>query len=204
MAPKSALALACSLAILACAPREIAPTAATGSGTSNAGATWVTGGTTVTFRSGPWKESSGESPRSASSYKVLHRIDGTTVSTAIESAHYARYFEHSPSVSPAEFIRLFTSESGKTLLIQEEIPNDCAPCTNHILVRLDSKELTHVYLDLPTQDPKPGHENTMDFDEPAEVVAITDSTVTYKHSYGKKKTSEFTKLPSAKRPTFPG
>ena len=127
-----------------------------------------------------------------------------TVSNAIESAQRAEYFKHSPGAFPAEFIRLFTSESGRTLLIQEKIPNDCSPCSNHILVRLDSEDLDHVYLELPTRDPKPGEESAMEFDQPAGVISITDHSVTYNYPGRRKETAEFSKLPSAKRPTFPG
>ena len=127
-----------------------------------------------------------------------------TVSTAIESAHRAEYFKHSPGASAEEFIHLFTSKTGRTLLIQEAIPNDCAPCSNHILVRLDSEDSDHVYLELPTRDPEPGKEDTMNFDQTAEVISITDRVVTYKYPNGRKETAEFSKLPSAKRPTFPG
>jgi hypothetical protein len=204
MIRNSLIALACSFAVLACASREIAPVTTPESSASNSTATWIAAGAKVTFRAGPWKQESGDLPRSFSSYEILHQVNGMTVSTAIESAQWADYFKHSPGASSAKFIRLFASESGKTLLIQEEIPNDCAPCTNHILVRLNSEELAHVYLELPTQDPKPGEENSMEFDQPAEVISITDHSVTYNYPGRRKETTEFSKLPSAKRPTFPG
>ncbi|MCW1883619.1 hypothetical protein OKA04_02695 [Luteolibacter flavescens] len=200
------LAIACCFIVTACASREV-PSASTPQGTTlNTTASWETAGTKVTFRAGPHQSTPDGYAHSFSSYGILHTTDEMTVPTAIESALNADYFGDSPESSPTDFIRLFTSASGKTLLIQEEVPNGCAPCTNHILVRLGSNELEHVYLDLPMYSPprEPGQVTMPIFDEPAEVVAITDRTVTYKYSHGGRKTAEISKLPTSKRPTFPG
>ena len=91
MARTFLLGTACSFALVACASREVTPVATPESANSNTTASWVAAGAKVTFRAGP-REWTGDSPRSFSSYEILHEVKGMTVSAAFESAQGANYF----------------------------------------------------------------------------------------------------------------
>ncbi len=86
------------------------------------------------------------------------------------------------------------------MLIQEEIPNDCGPCTNYILVTVREEEMDYEYLNIPGNE-----KSASPVGENAQVVNISDSEVTYKYSKGPTRTKSFKVLKKPdRRPTFPG
>jgi hypothetical protein len=119
----------------------------------------------------------------------------------VESAIDVWHFQQNPDSTPAEYIKLFVSPSGRALLIEEEVPNDCAPCWNHVLVRYEDDELEATYLDLPSRVTK----ETEVFGHTPQVTGITDQQITYRYNDGKIVTESFKKRVKAEqRPTPPG
>jgi len=121
---------------------------------------------------------------------------------AVESAQSIDHFRANPDEKPADFIKPLLSNSGKTLLIVEEIPNDCAPCTNCILVRINGTDLKYDYATLPDRTTA---QCRYAISEQPKVIKITDTTMTYRYSDGVTKTEKFKPIGrGGKRPLFPG
>lgn len=163
-------------------------------------AEWKIGEYTVVFRAGPREY---ETPKSFSSYEITRKFESLSYpsSIAAESAQSLEWFQSNPTSTPSENIKLSTSSSGKTLLIVEEVPNDCGPCTNWILVRGDGESLIYDYLVLPYQLPDPSDI----FGETPTVTKITENEISFRYSDGKKHTVPVKSVVKAeKRPTFPG
>ncbi len=161
-------------------------------------AQWKIGEYSVVFRAGPR-----ESEKSFSSYEVSRKFETLTYpsSIAVESAQSLKSFQYSPKSTPSEYIKLTSSSSGKTLLIAEEIPNDCAPCVNWILVRGEEDELVYDYLVLPSRETK----KSDFFGESPTVTKVTENEISFKYSDGVKRTVPVKSVVKAeKRPTFPG
>jgi len=165
------------------------------------GYSWQAGKFAIVFQAGT--QTSGVEPkRSYSYYKVQRDIPPYSVPTflAIESAHSVEHFEWNPKQQPSDFIKSYLSDSGDTMLITEEIPNDCSPCTNYILVRVLGSEMNYEYLSIPMNEKSAEPEG-----ETGQVVKISDSEVTYKYSVGPAITKSFNRLRKPdRRPTFPG
>ena len=110
-------------------------------------------------------------------------------------------FRSGYATKPNDYIKFHTSGSGKTLLIVEEVPNDCAPCKNWILVRGEEESLIYDYLDLPSRQVKP----TDDFGEYPQITKVTENEICFRYSDGKNRTMAVKELVKPeKRPTFPG
>lgn len=159
-------------------------------------ADWKNGEYTVSFRAGP-----GSYEKSFSSYDISRKFekDDYPKSIAVESALLLTSFLGNSK--PGDLIKLFTSSTGKTLLIEEDIPNDCAPCRNWILVRGMEGDLIYDYLNVPSR-PVPPEEIMGEFPQ---IIKVTENEVTFRYSDGKKDSvmvKDVTK--KEKRPTFPG
>jgi len=166
----------------------------------NSVAQWKNGEFTVVFRAGP--RTFGEE-RSFSSYEVSRKIEPYSgpLSIAIESAFNISHFLWDSKSRPEKFIQTRLSPSGETLLIAEEIPNDCAPCVNFILVRTEKDGLSSEYLTLPERMVRPNDV----FAEIPQVQSISDTSATVRYSDGVQKTLPFAQLVKKnRRPTFPG
>lgn len=161
-------------------------------------ADWKVGEYTITFRAGPVQY-----PKSFSSYEISRKFESDThpSSIAVESTISIDSFRGDYATKPSDHIKFSTSSSGKTLLIVEEVPNDCAPCRNWILVRGEEEGLIHDYLDLPSREVKPGDV----FEEKPTVTRVTEHEISFRYSDGVKRTVPVKSLLKAdKRPTFPG
>ena len=173
----------------------------------NGHAHWRKGEFTITFHAGPrtfGDEKLGGRKRSYSSYTISRQFPNLSGPTSIvvESAQDIEFLN-----DPAKDAQFFTSASGLTLLIAEDIPNECAPCTNYILVRVrkdhDLFELGYDYLSFPDRPGfpplgPPGYETP-------EITKLTDAEITYRYRDGKLRTRPF--IARTKRdhsPTFPG
>jgi hypothetical protein len=186
-------------------------------GVTNSQQVWQQGPFKVLFQAGPFEcgdSLAGIPMRSFSAYQVSRSFPGYTVPyvAAIESAQSLGYFQAYPKARPSDFIRLFLSDSGRTLLIEERIPNDCAPCTNDIVVTAQDGQmnpLEHVYLELPEVPSHPkkaaGIGAGMVGTGTARVVRVTDKTVTLRFPDGSVETKRIKALVKPDhRPTFPG
>jgi hypothetical protein len=160
---------------------------------------WKAGVYKVTFRGGPMANT--DEQRSFSCYEITRQMEGHTypLTQGVESATSNHAFPINGRTG--DYIRLFTSPSGKTLLIEERVPNDCAPCTNWILVTGKGSSLVHDYLDLPTRAVNPA-----DFDsEFPTITKVTEKEISFQYSDGTKRTMAVKDLvKKEKRPTFPG
>ncbi len=161
-------------------------------------ADWKIGEYSITFRAGP-----SESQRSFSSYEVSRKFESLTYPSviAIESAQSLERLHNNLPATPADHIKLTASSSGKTLLIVEDVPNDCAPCVNWILVRGEDDSLIYDYLVLPSRLIKPGDI----FEEDPTVTRVTENEISFRYSDGMRRTVPVRSvIKTEKRPTFPG
>lgn len=181
----------------ACAPKAVE---ITGGGPTEQ--SWQCGGFTVRFVAGP-DQPPGEKPRTFSFYQVTRRSEKhpVTLDLGVESAMDVWHFRNTPGSRPSEFIKLFASPSGKTLLIEEDVPNDCSPCWNHMLVRFDGEEMTATYLDLPSRVTK----DTEVFGFTPLATSISDHDISYRYNDGTTVTERFEKrIKPDQHPTPPG
>lgn len=123
------------------------------------------------------------------------------INRGIESSMSIWHFQQHPESKPEEHIRIFTSTSGRTLLIEEDVPNDCGPCWNHVLVRFEEDELSATYLEIPERvTPK-----TEVFGHTPRVLKITDEQMTYGYADGTRVSEPFDKrIKTDQRPKPPG
>ncbi len=183
-----------SMFLAGCATQPATVTASSTATTAD----WKIGEYSVAFRAGP-----ATSQKSFSSYEVSRKFETLSYpsSIAIESAQSLDWFRYNPKSTPVEFVKLFTSSSGKTLLIVEEVPNDCGPCENWILIRGEDDSLIHDYLVLPSRLVKPDDV----FEEAPAVTKVTEHEISFRYSDGKNRTMTVKELVKPdKRPTFPG
>ena len=171
----------------------------------NASSRWQKGAFSIVFQAGPV---SFEEDRSFSSFEISRQFERLSVPTTIvvESPQNIDHFRWIPTSTPSGYINFFLSDSGLTMLIEETVPNECAPCTNYILVRADEKDatgrqLTSVYLSFPAG--KVSVRGT--FPDEAKITELTDTHVSYCYPDGTKKTQRFKALiKPTQRPRFPG
>jgi len=148
---------------------------------TNASHTWKLDRFVIRFVAGPRIERGGH-PFSYSFYQVSRKFERyeDLTNLGIGSAMDVRQFQWNPKDQPTDFIKLFTSRSGNTLLIEERIPNDCGPCSNHILVVAGVDDMEYEYLDLPPRVT----EQTEVFGLEPEVTSISDTRITYRYKDG--------------------
>lgn len=168
----------------------------------NASARWKKGDFSIVFRAGP--KPFGEE-KSYSSFEISRQFEGLSGPTSIvvESPQDIAYFRWSQKNKPTDFIKLMLSDSGLTLLIEEAVPNDCAPCTNYILVWADERgrQLDAEYLAFPPGKTAPGDI----FPDQPEIAKLTDTDVTFRYRDGTIRTRSFKTLTKPdRRPAFPG
>lgn len=191
------LAAACALLLVGCA---------SGVGPSGLGLNgqqvWKKGEFNVRFVAGPDRIEDGLH-RKCSFYHVTrwNEARGFVCSVGMESPISLWHFQCDAKARPGDCIRLFVSPSGRTLLIEENVPNDCAPCWNHIVVRWEDGELQATFLDLPERVTK----ETEVFGHTPRVSGITDNEVSYQYADGTNVTERFSqRVKAEQRPTPPG
>lgn len=120
------------------------------SATNEATTVWKIGDFGVRFRPGP----RGEEGRSYSLYQICHKAAGQQEREVVmESAHTLGGFGSVTNGGLKNWIRIVQDPSGRALLIEEEIPNDCGPCSNYLWVHLDTNGFVEgTYLRLPSKD----------------------------------------------------
>jgi hypothetical protein len=95
---------------------------------------WMAGNYAVEFRLGTGTPvAEGYEP---SVYRICHRgMGGVREAVEAVSAHSAQGFASVVDGDPRSHIRLVVDKAGEVLVIEEDIPNDCGPCRNFLLVR---------------------------------------------------------------------
>ena len=141
--------------------------------------------------------------RSYSSYEITRKreVSGVPERVAVESGFSTGTFRGGYRVRLDECVTLFTSPSGKTLLIREIVPNETSPCTNWILVRGTDENLMRDYLDMPTYSDGPDHL----VGEMPTITRISEHEISFRYSDGTKRTVVVEDVrKKEQRPDFPG
>jgi hypothetical protein len=120
----------------------------------------------------------------------------------MESAHSDGGFNSVTNGDPKEWIRIIPDSNGRALLIEEEIPNDCGPCSNYLWVHLDAHGfLEGTYLQLPSE--ASGHTGGIDYEYP-KVRSLESNVLRYDYSRGAAVTTRIDSLVKTDRPQPPG
>lgn len=190
----AAISGCCPLLAGCAAPQSPAPVSST-----QMTADWKAGEYAVSFRAGPMVESE---LRSYSSYEVSRNTGaGVPKTVAVESGFSTASFRGSYIIRLDECVTLFTSRSGKTLLIREIVPHETSPCMNWILVRGVKENLVRDYLDLPTYSDGPDHL----VGEAPTITRVSEQEISFRYSDGTKRTVTVKDvMKKEQRPDFPG
>jgi hypothetical protein len=119
-----------------------------------------------------------------------------------ESAHTLGGFSSVTNGDPKNWIRIVQDPNGRALLIEEEIPNDCGPCSNYLWVHLDANgffEGTYLRLPLKVTGPPGG----IDYEYP-KVRSLDGDVLRYDYSTGVGVTKRIDQIEKADHPTPPG
>ena len=170
------------------------------SATSAASTEWKVGDFGVRFQAGP----RGEEGRSYSYYRISHKAAGQQERELVmESAHTLGGFGSVTNGDPKNWIRIVQDPSGRALLIEEEIPNDCGPCSNYLWVHLDTHGFIEgTYLRLPSKVTGiPGE--GIDYEYPR-VLSLDGNALRYGYSVGSPVTKRIDQIEKSDRPMPPG
>lgn len=119
----------------------------------------------------------------------------------MESAHSTRGFESNEPHHPKYWARVIADPNGEALIIEEDIPNDCAPCKNYLWVHSDSEGyLQGTYFSLPSKSTGNGG---IDYHYP-KVISLKGDLLTYQFKTGQPITQNIRSIEKADRPTPPG
>jgi len=160
---------------------------------------WKKGDFRVRFQAGP----RGEDGRSYSFYDIAHTAAGQQErSIVMESAHSLGGFRSVTNDDPKNWIRIVQDPSGRALLIEEEIPNDCGPCSNYLWVHSDSNGFIEgTYLRLPSK--VTGPPGGIDYEYP-KVRSLDGDVLRYDYSKGAGVTKRIGQIEKANHSTPPG
>jgi len=160
---------------------------------------WNTGDFGVGFQAGP----RGEEGRSYSYYRISHKAAGQQERELVmESAHTLEGFGSVTNGDPKNWIRIVQDPNGLALLIEEQIPNDCGPCSNYLWVHLDAKgSIEGTYLRLPSM--VTGPPGGIDYEYP-KVRSLDGNVLRYSYSVGATVTKRIDQIEKADRPLPPG
>jgi hypothetical protein len=169
------------------------------SGSSAASSDWKIGDFGVRFQAGP----RGHEDRSYSYYQINHKAEGQQERELVmESAHSLGGFESVTNGAPKNWIRIVQDPSGRALLIEEEIPNDCGPCSNYLWIHLDANGFIEgTYLRLPSK--VTGPPGGIDYEYP-EVRSLDGNILRYGYTVGSIVTKRIDQIEKADRPLPPG
>ena len=121
---------------------------------------------------------------------------------SMDSAHSAEGFSTVTNGRPANWIRVIEASDGDAILIEEDVPNDCAPCSNYLLVRPGPDgSLAGTWLRLP-ESPGRGT-GGIDYEFP-KVQKFDRDRITWRYSDGTTVSRRIDEIPAADRPVPPG
>jgi hypothetical protein len=120
----------------------------------------------------------------------------------MESAHTLGGFGSVTNGDPKNWIRIVQDPNGRALLIEEEIPNDCGPCSNYLWVHLDANGFIEgEYLRLPSK--VTGPPGGIDYEFP-KVRSLDGDVLRYDYSTVVGVTKRIDQIEKSDRPTPPG
>jgi hypothetical protein len=168
-------------------------------GEANNTTEWRKGDFRVRFQAGP----RGDDGRSYSFYDITHTAAGQQERSIVkESAHTLGGFGSVTNGDPKNWIRIVQDPNGRALLIEEEIPNDCGPCSNYLWVHLDTNGFIEgEYLRLPSK--VTGPPGGIDYEFP-KVRSLDSNVLRYDYSTGAGVTKRIDQIEKSDRPTPPG
>lgn len=160
---------------------------------------WKKGDFQVRFQAG----AKGEMGRSYSFYKITYAPAGRLEMMIVkESAHTTDGFECVTNGHPKDWIRIIQDPNGKAILIEEEIPYECGPCSNYLWIHGtdDGVMLEGDYLLLPSQvDDSQGGIN---YSYP-KVISLDGEFLSFEDSSGARVTNRIDQIEKSKRPSTP-
>lgn len=160
---------------------------------------WKVGDFGVRFQAGP----RGLGNRSYSYYNISYTAAGQQERELVmESAHTLGGFSSVTNGNPKNWIRIIQDPNGRALLIEEEIPNDCGPCSNYLWVHLDTNGFIEgAYLRLPSK--VTGPPGGIDYEYP-KVRSLDGNILRYDYTVGTTVTKRIDQIEKSGRPTPPG
>ena len=169
------------------------------SATNAASTEWKIGDFGVRFQAGP----RGQDDKSYSYYRISYTADGMQQREFVmESAHTDGGFNTDTNGDPKNWIRIVQDPNGRALLIEEEIPNDCGPCSNYLWVHLDINGFVEgTYLRLPSK--VTGSPGGIDYEYP-KVRSLDGNVLRYDYTVGTTVTKRIDQIEKSGRPTPPG
>lgn len=172
-----------------------------GASTGNsASARWRVGDFGVDFQAGP----RGLAERSYSYYRIRYTAAEEPLRELVmESAHSLDGLACVTNGDPKKWIRIIPDPNGRALLIEEEIPNDCGPCSNYLWVHIGSNTLMQgTYLQLPSKVTGPPGQG-IDYEYP-QVIALDGNLLRYRYSSEAPVTQRIDLIEKSDRPRPPG
>lgn len=166
---------------------------------------------TVQFKAGPITYDTEGRATPHSTYEVVyHESPKFKWSTVANSSLDIETFQSGSGFRIPEQTHLVLSDSGSSLLIQEDVPNDGSPCSNYILLQPTENGLAFSYLNLPRQTPKSPIQSNMGmlvyapiYQWLPTVTSISDKTLHYQYPDGEKGVLKISQIPRSESPAFP-
>lgn len=162
-------------------------------------AEWWAGDFHVRFQAG----SRGLEDGASSMYEITHAPQGRIGRRQVmASAHSIEGLQSVTNGDPRAWIRIIEDPAGGALLIEEEIPNDCGPCTNDLWVRVDAEgSISGEYLELPSKVTGPA--GGIDYEYP-KVLSLEGEVLRYSYSTGPVTVMPIARIVKSDRPKPPG
>jgi hypothetical protein len=167
--------------------------------THAASTAWKIGDFEVRFQPGP----QGEEGKSYSHYQISYRVAGQQErELVLESAHTLQGFESVTNGDPKNWIRIVQDPRGRALLIEEDIPNECGPCSNYLWVYLEADGFIEgTYLRLPSK--VTGPHGGINYEYP-KVRSLDGNILIYGYTVGDAITKQIDQIEKAASPLPPG
>jgi hypothetical protein len=119
----------------------------------------------------------------------------------MESAHTLGGFSSVTNGDPKNWIRIIQDPNGRALLIEEEIPNECGPCSNYLWVHLDTEghiEGTYLQLSSKVTGPPEG----INYEYP-KVISLDGNILRYGYTVGTTVSKRIDQIEKSDHPTQP-
>lgn len=199
--------LLCMLLIVGCSTPQPASEQLTVETAGETTRNWQLGHFQVRFAAGPVKPRSEGGQKGFSSYSLLYQGDLTLTEVA-DSAIDIEWLIDSSSTKLTDYIAVWASPSEKWLLIKEDVPSDCGPCANFVLIERLEEVLKVSYLKMPMWQPPvkplPGGTMPLVWSEYPMILQITDEEIEYQFSNKKLQRIKIRDVPRKDGVTFPG
>ena len=162
-------------------------------GQSQGAIEWQIAATRIKFEAGSYGSDESGRPRSGTFYQVHHAASQVKIGSALGI---------NPDETSEKPIRILASASGSTIAIEEEVPNDCSPCSNYILLKPGPGKTSFKYI-RPPEPPAAGQKKDV-YDAEPRIISLSDDLIRFRYSTGYEREEKIEDLKVEARPTFPG